>query len=167
MMSSHEESWFSRGGITDPGDPHTDDEAHSLFADPDYCVRYLTFRRWPDGKVTCPVCGGANLTWLTRRRMWECRNKHPHAQFSVRSGTFMEDSRVALGQWLLALWLMAERNLAISSYELARRIGVTQKSAWLMIRRIRRALDMASADPHPGSGPDRSGPNWALPSGIF
>ena len=59
--------------------------------------------------------------------MWECRGKHAHAQFSVRSGTFMEDSRLALEKWLMALWLMAERNLTISSYDLARRIGVTRE----------------------------------------
>ena len=146
-------NWFRRGGITDPGDPQSTDEALTLFADPDYCVKYLTFRRWPGANVTCPVCGGSNLTWLARRRMWECRNKHPHAQFSVRSGTFMEDSRVTLGQWLLAVWLMAERKLTISSYELARRIGVTQKSGWLMIRRIRKALAQAGAEAYSAPGP--------------
>ena len=140
-MKSEEQSWFSRTGITDPGDPQSTEDAISLFSDPDYCVKYLTFRRWAEGRITCPVCGGSNLTWLVRRRMWECRNKHPQAQFSVRSGTFMEDSRIGLGQWLTALWFLAERDLAISSYEIARRIGVTQKSAWLMIRRIRKALD--------------------------
>src|ERR1700733_4034428 len=111
-LDSHEEhNWFSRGAITDPGDPHSTDEALNFFSNPDYCVKYLTFRRWPDGRVSCPVCGGSNLTWLRRRCMWECRGKHAHAQFSVRSGTFMEDSRLALEKWLMALWLMAERNL--------------------------------------------------------
>jgi hypothetical protein len=166
-MTTQETSWFSRGTISDPGDPHSTDEAISLFANPDYCVKYLTFRRWPGGQVRCPACGGTNLTWLTRRRMWECRNKHPHAQFSVRSGTFMADSRVALGQWLMALWLLAERNLTISSYELARRIGVTQKSAWLMIRRIRRALAQAPARTQSESGPAAEGLFSAAASGIL
>ena len=153
-MNMPENNWFRRAAISDPGEPHSTDEALTFFADPDYCVKYLTFRRWPGGNVTCPVCGSSRLTWLVRRRMWECRNKHPHAQFSVRSGTFMEDSRVALGQWLMALWLLAERNLTISSYELARRIGVTQKSAWLMIRRIRRAL---AQTPEAQAAPDSPG----------
>jgi hypothetical protein len=143
-MKSHEDTWFSRAEIADPGDPQSAEDAISRFADPDYCVKYLVFRRWPEGHITCPVCHGSNLTWLVRRRMWECRNRHPQAQFSVRSGTFMEDSRIGLGQWLTALWLLAERDLAVSSYEVARRIGITQKSAWLMIKRIRRALDLAA-----------------------
>jgi transposase-like protein len=114
-----------------------------LFSNPDYCIRYLALRRWPDGIVKCPQCGSANVAWLARRRVWECRARHPHAQFSVRSGTFLEDSRVSLCQWLTAMWLMADRNYTISSYEVARRIGVTQKSAWLMMKRIRRALDVS------------------------
>jgi hypothetical protein len=69
--------------------------------------------------------------------------RHAHSQFSVRSGTFLEDSRVSLCQWLTALWLIAEHNRGISSYEVARRIGVTQKSAWLMMKRIRRALEVS------------------------
>ena len=76
--------------------------------------------------------------------MWECRGKHPQAQFSVRSGTFIEDSRIGLGQWLTTLWLIAERDQKISSYEVARRVGITQKSAWLrMMKRIRRAIDLS------------------------
>src|SRR5580704_4919182 len=103
----------------DPRDPQSTEDAVSLFSDPDYCVKYLAFRRWPEGRITCPVCGSSNVAWLSRRRLWECRNKHPQAQFSVRSGTLMQDSRIGLGQWLTALWLIADRNLAISSYEVA------------------------------------------------
>jgi hypothetical protein len=127
----------------DPRDPQSTEDAVSLFSDPDYCVKYLAFRRWPDGRIICPVCGSSNVAWLSRRRLWECRSKHPQAQFSVRSGTLMEDSRIGLGQWLTALWLIADRNLAISSYEVARRVGITQKSAWLMMKRIRKALDLS------------------------
>jgi hypothetical protein len=64
----------------------------------------------------------------------------------VRSGTFLEDSHIGLGQWLTALWLVAERNLEISSYEIARRIGITQKSAWLMMKRIRKALALSGLE---------------------
>lgn len=126
-----------------PRDPQSTEDAISLFSDADYCMRYLAFRRWPDGRVTCPQCGSAHVTWLARRKMWECRRKHPQAQFSVRSGTFMEDSRIGLGQWLTALWLMADGGLRISSYEVARKVGITQKSAWLMMKRIRRAMDLS------------------------
>lgn len=132
-----------RAEIAGPPDPQSMEDAISLFADPDYCVKYLAHRRWPDGRVTCPSCGGSNVTWLSRRRMWECRAKHPQAQFSVRSGTLLEDSRIGLNQWLTAFWLVAERGLTISSYEMARRIGITQKSAWLLTRRIRKTMELA------------------------
>jgi hypothetical protein len=142
-MKTRRETWFGRAEIADPRDPQSAEDATSLFSDPDYCNRYLVFRRWPEGRVTCPVCGGSNLTWLARRRMWECRSGHPRAQFNVRSGTFLENSHIGLGQWLTALWLIAERDSQISSYKIARRVGITQKSAWLMMKRIRRTMDLA------------------------
>lgn len=142
-MKTERQTWFGEVGTADVVDPQSTEDAISLFSDPDYSLKYLALRRWPEGRVQCPICGGTNLTWLGRRRMWECRNGHPQAQFSVRSGTFMEDSHIGLGQWLTALWLMAERGFEISSYEIARRIGITQKSAWLMMRRIRKTMDVA------------------------
>jgi Transposase zinc-ribbon domain len=135
------------GEIAGPQDPQSTEDAVSLFSDPDYCLRYLIYRRWPDGQVKCPQCGSANVAWLAGRKMWECRTRHPQAQFSVRSGTFMEDSRISPGQWLMALWLIAERNRAISSYEVARRIGITQKSAWLMMKRIGKTLELSGISP--------------------
>jgi hypothetical protein len=142
-MKIDQATWFGSADIADPKDPQSLEEATLLFSDPDYCVKYLAFRRWPGGRISCPVCGASNLTWLARRRMWECRAGHPQAQFSVRSGTFLEDSHVGLGQWLKALWLVAERDLAISSYELARRVGITQKSAWLMMKRLRKTMELS------------------------
>ncbi len=155
-MKTERREGLGQAEIADPGDPLTTEDAISLFSDPDYCVKYLAFCRWPEGRITCPVCGGSNLTWLARRRMWECRGGHPHAQFSVRSGTFLEDSHIGLGRWLMALWLVAERDAEISSYEIARRLGITQKSAWLMMRRIRRTMDLAGI-PRGESAPKRSG----------
>jgi hypothetical protein len=135
------------GEIAGPQDPQSTEDAVSLFSDPDYCLRYLIYLRWPDGQVKCPQCGSPNVAWLAGRKMWECRARHPQAQFSVRSGTFMEDSRISPGQWLMALWLIAERNRAISSYEVARRIGITQKSAWLMMKRIGKTLELSGISP--------------------
>jgi hypothetical protein len=143
MMSAPNES-FERAESAEPRDPQSTEDAISLFSDPDYCVKYLAYRRWPSGQVTCPTCGSANVTWLARRRMWECRGRHPQAQFSVRSGTLLEDSRIGLGQWLTALWFIAERGLTISSYDMARRIGITQKSAWLLLKRIRKTMEAAA-----------------------
>jgi hypothetical protein len=146
-MKPERKNWFGSAEVADVTDPQSTAEAISLFSDPEFCLRYLVFRRWPDGRVACPVCGGSNLTWLARRKMWECRNGHSQAQFSVRSGTLMEDSHIGLCQWLTALWLMAERNLDISSYEIARKVGITQKSAWLMMKRIRKTMELAGISP--------------------
>src|SRR5277367_2244728 len=115
MVANGHEALPDRAEIAGSGDPQSAEDAILAFADPDYCVKYLADRRWPSGRVTCPSCGGSNVTWLSRRRMWECRGKHPRAQFSVRSGTFLQDSRIGLGQWLTALWLVAGRGLTISS----------------------------------------------------
>jgi|SRR5579863_1571072 len=142
-MKGERKAWFGSAEPADPRDPQSVEDAISLFSDTDYCNRYLAFRRWPEGRITCPVCGASNLTWLARRRMWECKRGHPKAQFNVRSGTFLEHSHIGLGQWLTLLWLIADRNVQITSYEVARRVGITQKSAWLMIRRIRRTMDLA------------------------
>jgi hypothetical protein len=130
-----------------PRDPLSTEDAILLFSDPDYCLKYLTYCRWPDGQVRCPQCDSANVAWLAGRKLWECRNRHPQAQFSIRSGTFMEDSRISLCQWRTALWVIAERHRAVSSYEVARRIGITQKSAWLMLKRIGKAVELSGISP--------------------
>jgi Transposase zinc-ribbon domain len=139
--------WAVRAETGGPRDPQSTEDAISLFSDPDYCLKYLIYRRWPDGQVKCPQCSSPNVAWMAGRKMWECRTRHPQAQFSVRSGTFMEDSRISPGQWLMALWLIAERNRAISSYEVARKIGITQKSAWLMMKRIGKILELSGISP--------------------
>jgi transposase-like protein len=96
--------------------------------------------RWPDGNVTCPVCNEPNPRYLANQRRFECRKKHPLRQFSVKVGTIFEDSPIPLKSWLLAVWQITNCKNGISSYELARAIGVTQKSAWFMNHRIRLAM---------------------------
>jgi transposase-like protein len=96
--------------------------------------------RWPDGKVTCPTCFKADPRYLTKQRRFECRNKHPRRQFSVKVGTIFEDSPIPLKSWLLAVWQITNCKNGISSYELARALGVTQKTAWFMNHRIRLAM---------------------------
>jgi hypothetical protein len=96
--------------------------------------------RWPDGVVKCPTCGSEKVSFLKSRRLWECSEKHAKRQFSVKVGTIMEDSAIGLDKWLVAMWLIANAKNGISSYELARSIGVTQKSAWFMLHRIRLAM---------------------------
>ncbi len=120
--------------------PTTLQQAIEFFADEDRAHQYMAQMRWPDGKVTCAVCFRENPRWLANQRRFECRNKHPRRQFSVKVGTIFEDSPIPLKSWLLAVWQITNCKNGISSYELARAIGVTQKSAWFMNHRIRLAM---------------------------
>ncbi|MGE3508586.1 MAG: IS1595 family transposase [Vicinamibacterales bacterium] len=120
--------------------PKTLQQAIKHFADADVCLAEMVRLRWPDGVVRCPTCGSAKVSFLRSRRVWECSEKHAKRQFSVKVGTIMEDSPIGLDKWLVAMWLIANAKNGISSYELARAIGVTQKSAWFMLHRIRLAM---------------------------
>ena len=119
--------------------PKTLQEAIKFFADPDTCTTFMAQLRWPDG-VTCPHCEGKAVSYLSTRRMWKCMNKACHKQFSVKVGTIMEDSAIKLDKWLAAMWLIANAKNGISSYEIHRALGVTQKSAWFLLHRIRLAM---------------------------
>jgi len=123
--------------------PETLQAAIEFFADLDNCHSYMVQMRWPDGVVTCPICNQANPRYLANQRRFECRKKHPKRQFSVKVGTIFEDSPITLKSWLLAVWMIANCKNGISSYELARAIGVTQKTAWFMNHRIRIAMQGA------------------------
>jgi transposase-like protein len=119
--------------------PKTLQEAIKYFSDADTCVTFMAMMRWPDG-VTCPHCEGKAVSYLSSRRMWKCMNKACHKQFSVKRGTIMEDSAIGLDKWLAAIWLIANAKTGISSYEIHRALGVTQKSAWFLLHRIRLAM---------------------------
>lgn len=114
-------------------------EAIRYFSDPDVCLEFVANLRWPNG-AACPTCGSTEVRFLATRRTWECKSKHPKKQFSVRVGTIFEDSPIGLDKWLAAVWMIANDKNGISSYEVARGIGVTQKSAWFMLHRIRLAM---------------------------
>ncbi len=120
--------------------PKTLQEAIVYFADPAVSLAEMVRLRWADGVVKCPTCGSEKVSFLKARRVWECATQHPKRQFSVKVGTVMEDSAIRLDKWLVAMWLIANAKNGISSYELARSIGVTQKSAWFMLHRIRLAM---------------------------
>ncbi len=124
-------------------EPRTLQEAIIYFASPENCMRYLTERRWPNG-VSCPTCGRADVSWLEKQNKWQCKSAHPKRQFSVKVGTIFEDSALGLEKWLPAVWLIANAKNGISSYELSRSLGVTQKTAWFMLHRIREALKSGS-----------------------
>lgn len=119
--------------------PKTLLEAVRYFADEDVAHAFVTNLRpdWPNGPV-CPRCDSAQATFLKTRRIWKC--KSCAKQFSVKIGTIFEDSPISLTKWLPAMWMLANDKNGISSYELARALGVTQKTAWFMLARIRLAM---------------------------
>ena len=122
--------------------PKTLLEAIRYFSDYENCRQFMMDLRWPDGKVTCPQCGSKRVGYLKSARVWKCYTKHPKQKFSLKTGTIFEDSPLGLDKWLAAVWLIVNCKNGISSYEIARDLGVTQKSAWHMAHRIRLALQV-------------------------
>ena len=121
----------------DAKNPKTLLEAVSEYADLDKALGEASDSRWPNG-VLCPHCGAENPSFLKTRRIWKCSKCRK--QFSFKAGTVLEDSPIGLDKWLPAIWLIANNRNGISSWELHRAIGVTQKTAWFMLHRIRLAL---------------------------
>lgn len=126
--------------------PETLVEAVRFFADPDVCLSFLVSLRWPDGNVTCPTCGSTDVLFLTNQRRWKCRENHSRRQFSIKVGTVFEDSPIPLDKWLPAVWMIVNDKNGISSYEVARALGLTQKSAWFLLHRIRTAMQRGGFD---------------------
>jgi transposase-like protein len=120
--------------------PTTLRQAIIYFADPENCRQFMTELRWPDGKVTCPSCGSDNVKWLPNARLFKCFVKHPRQKFSLKVGTIFEDSPIGLEKWLPAMWFVVNCKNGISSWEVHRALGVTQKTAWFMLHRIRLAM---------------------------
>ena len=110
-------------------------EMLEAFPDEDSCVRHLEAVRWPLG-VICPLCGESRKIYKLKRgfrfRCADCGK-----DFSVRKGTIFEESRLPLRKWFVAAWLMSTHRKGIPSTQLAREIGVTQKTAWFMLGRLR------------------------------
>ena len=111
------------------------------FADLDVATEFVAKLRWPNGPF-CPECGSVEHSYLSTRRVWKC--KACKKQYSVKKGTIFEDSPIGLDKWLAAIWMVANCRNGISSHEMGRSIGVTQKSAWFMLQRIRLAMQTGS-----------------------
>src|SRR5277367_2451451 len=124
--------------------PETLTAAIKYFADADTALQFMASIRWPDGKACCPCCHKSNAGFLATRRLWKCRDCKK--QFSVKVGTIFEDSALGLDKWLPAFWMIVNAKNGISSCELSRAIGVTQKTAWFMLHRIRLAMQNGSMD---------------------
>src|SRR5258707_5328233 len=129
--------------------PKTLQAAIQHFSDEQVCIQTVAAVRWPDG-VTCPACGHKEHYYLKTQKRWKC--KDCNRQFSVKLGTIFEDSPLGLDKWLLAMWMIANCKNGVSSYEIHRAIGVTQRSAWFMLHRIRLAMQHGSIMKFGGSG---------------
>lgn len=126
--------------------PQTLIEAIRHFSDKQVCHEFMVRMRWPDGNITCPRCSSDRIGFIATRTMWQC--KGCKKQFSTKVGTIFEDSPLGMEKWLPAVWLIANAKNGISSHELARSLGVTQKSAWHMLHRIRLAMQTGTFDKH-------------------
>ena len=124
--------------------PNTLLEAVTHFSDAENCRQFMIAVRWVDGVVRCPVCDSDKVTHLSAAKVYKCRTIHPKQKFSLKVGTIFEDSPVSLEKWLPAVWLICSAKNGISSYEVARSLGVTQKTAWFMLHRIRLAMQSGS-----------------------
>src|SRR6266850_5053505 len=122
--------------------PKTLQEAIQKYSDPDACIHEFASLRWTDGKPVCPNCEGREHYYLKTQRRWKC--KACRKQFSVKVGTIFEDSPLGLDKWLAAAWMLANCKNGISSYEVGRALGVTQKTAWFMLQRLRLAMQSGS-----------------------
>lgn len=120
--------------------PDTLIDAVRYFTDAARCFDYMKSLKWPDGNVQCPKCGGNNVGTIASRCMFQCKAKECRKQFSVKVGTIFEDSPLGLDKWFVAGWCIANAKNGISSCELARALGVTQKTAWFMLHRLRLAM---------------------------
>ena len=117
--------------------PKTLQQAVLYFSDSSNCLKYMVSKRWPDSIITCPTCGREDVSYLENQRKWQCKSAHKNRQFSAKVGTIFEDSPIPLEKWLVVVWMVCNCKNGVSSYEIARTIGVTQKSAWFMLHRIR------------------------------
>jgi transposase-like protein len=118
-------------------------EAVVYFSNKENAFNYIVNKRWPNG-VVCPHCGCPHVGFLQTQQRWKCKNRECRKQFSVKSGTIMEDSPLGLDKWLIAIWLIVNAKNGISSCEIARSMGITQKSAWFLLHRIRLAMQTGS-----------------------
>src|SRR5271168_2585506 len=117
--------------------PKTLLQAIQYFSDEQVCIDAVAAMRWPNG-VVCADCGADKPYYLKTAKRWKCRACR--GQFSVKVNSIFEDSPISLTKWLPALWLLVNCKNGVSSYEIHRDLGVTQKSAWFMLQRLRLAL---------------------------
>jgi transposase-like protein len=123
--------------------PKTLQQAIKYFSNDQVCIDTVAALRWPSGPV-CPKCSGTSHYYLATQKRWKCKNPKCAKQFTVKLGTIFEDSPIPLDKWLIALWMLVNCKNGISSYEVGRDLGITQKSAWFVLQRLRLALQARS-----------------------
>src|SRR5579871_2362807 len=128
-----------------PETPDTLRDAIIWFSDFEHCRQFMMELRWPDGVVKCPHCGSDHVTYLAKSRRWKCYAKHSMPTFTLKTGTIFEDSPIPLEKWLAAAWMIVSCKNGVSSYEIHRGLGVTQKTAWFMLQRLRLAMQDQNA----------------------
>jgi transposase-like protein len=132
------------------GAPKTLQDAIVYFSDRDRTFQFALNYRWPNGLVSCPRCGSEKHAFIKTRRIWECYGCKK--QFSLKVGTIFEDSPLTLDKWMMVIWMLTNCKNGVSSYEIARSIGITQKSAWFMLHRVRKAMETNAYDGPLGGG---------------
>ena len=128
--------------------PRTLAQAIKYFANQDVALDFMVALRWPNGPV-CPRCESTAHSFLSTRRIWKC--KGCGKQFSVKLGTIFEDSPIGLDKWFTAMWMLTSCKNGVSSYEIARATGMSQKSAWFVLQRLRYMLK--ATNPRPMGSP--------------
>jgi transposase-like protein len=121
--------------------PKTLQQAMRYFSDEQVCIDTVAKMRWPKGPE-CPACGHKEHYYLKTQKRWKC--KECYKQFTVKLGTIFEDSPLGLDKWLAALWMLVNCKNGISSYEIGKDMGISQKAAWFMLHRLRLALQSGS-----------------------
>jgi transposase-like protein len=124
-------------------EPKSLQEAVKYFSEEQVCIDAVAAMRWPNG-VECVACGHKEHWYLKAQKRWKC--KECHKQFTVKLDTIFEDSPLGLDKWLIALWMLVNCRNGISSYEVARNLKISQKSAWFMLHRLRLALQSKSLE---------------------
>lgn len=148
------------------GLPETLNEAIRYFSTNDNAWKFMVNLRWSKG-VSCPTCGASDVRFISTRKVWECKTKHPKRQFSVKVGTIFEDSPISLDKWFMALWMVTNCKNGVSSYEIHRELGVTQKTGWFMLHRIRLAMEAGTLFASKMSGDIEADETFVGGKGIY
>jgi transposase-like protein len=151
-----------RSRLTQVKKPVTLSQAISYFADADRAFQYAVDLRWPDGKVTCPRCESDSNSFVKTRKLWFCNGCKK--QFTVKVKTIFEDSPISLETWMTVVWMICNCKNGVSSYEIHRSLGVSQKSAWFMLHRIREAMRDDSTHKFGFGGPVESDETYVGPN---